>query len=136
MPVCLFYNSFNFIHYKENGYLNFALGTNSSCMFALGTNSLCLFALGTTVPCLFALVNNSPCLFALGTNFPSMFALGTNSPCLFALRLRQSLKPPYSRVYKSTITGREYKGPATYTCKTENVIYLITCTKCKKQYVG
>ncbi len=46
------------------------------------------------------------------------------------------LKPPYSRVYKNIITEREYKGPATYTCKTENVIYLITCKKCKKQYVG
>ncbi len=46
------------------------------------------------------------------------------------------LKPSYSHVYKSTVTRREYRGPATYTCKTENVIYLITCKKCKKQYVG
>ncbi len=45
-------------------------------------------------------------------------------------------KPSHSHIYKSTVTGREYKGPATYTCKSENVIYLITCKKCKKQYVG
>ncbi len=45
-------------------------------------------------------------------------------------------KPSQPRTYKSTTTGREYLGPANYTCKTENVIYLITCKKCGKQYIG
>jgi hypothetical protein len=45
-------------------------------------------------------------------------------------------KPSQTRTYKSTTTGREYKGPAKYTCKTENIIYLITCRKCSKQYIG
>ncbi len=45
-------------------------------------------------------------------------------------------KPSQSRTYKNTTTGREYKGPAKYTCKTENIIYLITCKTCGKQYVG
>ncbi len=31
---------------------------------------------------------------------------------------------------------REYKCPDKYTCNTKNVIYLITCRKCRVQYVG
>jgi len=45
-------------------------------------------------------------------------------------------KPSDNGRYKSTTTGREYQGPRNYSCKTKNVIYLITCKKCKKQYVG
>ena len=45
-------------------------------------------------------------------------------------------KPSQNQSFKSSVTGREYKGPAKYTCKTQNLIYLITCKKCKKQYVG
>ncbi len=45
-------------------------------------------------------------------------------------------KPSQNRTHKSTTTGREYKGPAKYTCKTKNIIYLITCKRCGKQYVG
>ena len=37
--------------------------------------------------------------------------------------------------FRSSTTGRTYKCPH-YTCKTANVIYLITCTLCGKQYVG
>ena len=37
---------------------------------------------------------------------------------------------------KSSVTGRTYKGPEKYTCKTRNIIYVITCKKCSKQYVG
>ncbi len=55
----------------------------------------------------------------------------TDKKCKKPWMCQFCLKPSYSHVYKSTITGREYKGPATYTCKTENVIYLITCKKCK-----
>ncbi len=55
----------------------------------------------------------------------------TDKKCKKPWMCQFCLKPPYSRVYKSTVTGREYKGPATYTCKTKNVIYLITCKKCK-----
>ncbi len=45
-------------------------------------------------------------------------------------------KPSQNRKYRSTVIGREYNGPAKYNCKTENVIYLITCRKWGKQYVG
>ena len=37
--------------------------------------------------------------------------------------------------YTSSYTGRNYTG-VNYTCETRNVVYLITCRKCKKQYVG
>ncbi len=37
--------------------------------------------------------------------------------------------------FKSSITKRSYKNPP-YTCNTRNVVYLITCSLCKKQYVG
>ncbi len=37
---------------------------------------------------------------------------------------------------RSTSTGREYRVPQKYTCNTRNVIHLITCHKCGKQYVG
>ena len=38
--------------------------------------------------------------------------------------------------YTSTHTGRSYTGPTNYKCGVRNVIYLITCRKCQKQYVG
>ena len=38
--------------------------------------------------------------------------------------------------YKSTHTGRSYTGVLPYKCGTRNVVYLITCRKCGKQYVG
>ena len=40
-----------------------------------------------------------------------------------------------NRYFTSTTTGRKYTSPP-YTCNTRNVVYLITCTLCKKQYVG
>jgi hypothetical protein len=50
--------------------------------------------------------------------------------CKFCPNIAQTI------TYRSSVTGREYTGPPKYTCKTENVIYLITCKKCKKQYIG
>ena len=38
--------------------------------------------------------------------------------------------------FKSTVTERTYTGPSKYTCRSTNLIYLITCQKCGKQYVG
>ena len=37
---------------------------------------------------------------------------------------------------KSNDTNKTYKNTNTFTCNTEGVIYLITCLKCHKQYVG
>ena len=36
----------------------------------------------------------------------------------------------------STNTGREYEAKKNVTCKSSNLIYCITCKRCKKQYVG
>ena len=38
--------------------------------------------------------------------------------------------------FKSTVTGQTFLVRASATCKTENLIYLIECKLCKKQYVG
>ena len=44
-------------------------------------------------------------------------------------------KPDLPLKYTSSYTGRSYTG-VKYTCETRNVVYLLTCRKCKKQYVG
>lgn len=38
--------------------------------------------------------------------------------------------------FRSTMTGKEYRYMPHVSCGTKNVIYLVTCSKCKKQYVG
>ena len=38
--------------------------------------------------------------------------------------------------FRSTKTKRSYPIRHNFSCNSENLIYLITCTKCKKQYVG
>ena len=38
--------------------------------------------------------------------------------------------------FKSSITGKMYKVKATTNCKTSNVVYVIECNCCRKQYMG
>ena len=38
--------------------------------------------------------------------------------------------------FSSTTTGEKFHAQATANCKTNNVVYLIQCNKCGKQYVG
>ena len=56
-------------------------------------------------------------------------------PCLRPWRCNLCQKPNTENKIKSSVTGREYRGPK-YTCNTRNVVYLITCKKCGIQYVG
>ena len=42
---------------------------------------------------------------------------------------------PSGRI-ESTQTRRKYRSPSHFTCCSNNLIYLITCTVCNKQYVG
>ena len=56
-------------------------------------------------------------------------------PCKTPWNCKFCPKPTHPGKFRSTSTGRFYKSPP-YTCNTRNVIYLITCTLCKKQYVG
>ena len=41
-----------------------------------------------------------------------------------------------SRQFYSTATKKCFRVRDSYTCSSKHVIYLITCTQCKKQYVG
>ena len=41
-----------------------------------------------------------------------------------------------SRIVKSTATDTVVELNAAVTCQTRNIIYCITCTKCKEQYIG
>ena len=54
----------------------------------------------------------------------------SNTKCKFCPLLDKS-----GRI-KSTFTGREYKSKKNVTCRSSNIIYCITCTRCQKQYVG
>ncbi len=56
-------------------------------------------------------------------------------PCKTPWNCRFCPKSTHPGKFRSTSTGRFYKSPP-YTCNTRNVIYLITCSLCKKQYVG
>ena len=38
--------------------------------------------------------------------------------------------------FRSTITKRKYRIRHSFSCTSKNIIYLITCTKCRKQYIG
>ena len=38
--------------------------------------------------------------------------------------------------FNSSVTKKSFKSTNIYTCLTVGVIYLITCRKCKKQYLG
>ena len=40
------------------------------------------------------------------------------------------------KTFQSTITNKTFKIPVNLACTTRNVIYLLTCTVCNKQYVG
>lgn len=41
-----------------------------------------------------------------------------------------------SKTFCSTRTGKTYTIRHNFSCSSKKLIYLITCTKCKKQYVG
>ncbi len=55
-----------------------------------------------------------------------------HSQCCFTCRFH--LHPATS--FRSTQTGLVYPIRHCFSCHSKNLIYLITCTKCKKQYVG
>ena len=59
------------------------------------------------------------------------------------LGMKRCLKPcemcPYilnSKEFFSTQTNEKFDVKGSFNCNTEGVVYLITCTKCNKQYVG
>ena len=42
----------------------------------------------------------------------------------------------FQNEFTCTATGETYKIRGDLTCKSDNVVYLISCKKCKQQYVG
>ena len=42
----------------------------------------------------------------------------------------------FKNEFTCTATGKTYKVRGAQTCKIDNVVYLISCKKCKQQYVG
>lgn len=66
-----------------------------------------------------------------------------NHPKRKILGLKKCLKPCNiclyvynSKDFNSTQTGRTYQMKGAFNCNTLGVVYLLTCLKCKKQYVG
>ena len=53
-----------------------------------------------------------------------------NRKCITCTHLNCNLS------FTSTVTKQKYPIRFSATCTTFNIIYLVTCTKCKKQYVG
>ena len=41
-----------------------------------------------------------------------------------------------SNEFESTVTGKRYHINSKYDCNSINVIYLLTCKRCRKQYFG
>ena len=38
--------------------------------------------------------------------------------------------------FRSQMTGKSYRLMTAVSCESQNIVYLVTCSKCKKQYVG
>ena len=75
-------------------------------------------------------VNNSISVRS-GIRSDNRFSICTSTRCL-TCRFHAS----NSDSFKSLTFGAKFHFDASFTCKTKNIIYLITCTKCDKQYVG
>ncbi len=61
-----------------------------------------------------------------------------NNPCFYTSNIVCRYCPKMDRcgTIKSNVTGRTYTTPQGGSCGSNNLIYLVTCTKCSKQYVG
>ena len=78
-------------------------------------------------------------------NFKNVLGSATFKPRLPSCKDNSQCKQPCCRTchhikmmetFKSSVTGKMYKIKATVNCKTSNVVYVIQCNCCSKQYVG
>ena len=66
---------------------------------------------------------------------PQITGVTEQNPC-DTNQCRYCSKMDTSGAVKSTHTGRNYSTPPGGTCKHNNLVYLLTCQTCNKQYVG
>ncbi len=80
--------------------------------------------------------NNSPNQHQTAGNMPvTRYTARNTTPCRHP-RCGTCKQLNCNNYFKSTSTSLQYTLRHSFTCTSANVIYLITCTKCKKQYVG
>ena len=61
---------------------------------------------------------------------------GSSEPCTPDKKLKCCKHVNETTTFKSNITGKSYTIRHTSNCKSSNIIYLLECTLCSKQYVG
>ena len=61
---------------------------------------------------------------------------GWSKPCLARADTLCCKQIVDTQIFKSNITNRSYTIYHKLTCKSEYIIYIMECIKCKKQYVG
>ncbi len=61
-----------------------------------------------------------------------------NNPCFYTSNITCRYCPKMDPTGKimSTVTGRSYTTPQGGSCGNNNLVYLVTCKKCSKEYVG
>ena len=60
---------------------------------------------------------------------------GDNAPC-GSRRCKTCQLIKRTNTFTRNTTGRRYTIRNQFTCKTKNIVYMISCNKCNKQYVG
>ena len=79
----------------------------------------------------------SPAQHTEAAKLPKIHPNTTNiSPCHHPRCSTCSTHLIYQPTFQSTRTRKSYRIRHSFTCQSKNLIYLITCTKCQKQYVG
>ena len=66
---------------------------------------------------------------------PAPPTLNGNAPCN-SRRCKCCKEIETCNTFKSKNTGRKYDIKATLTCKSKNLVYLISCKRCGLQYIG
>ena len=82
-----------------------------------------------------SLIDSAPSSPLPLTNTQPPRPLSTSVPAC-RTECKTCLMIPSTTTFKSTSNNTEYTRRIDLTCKTRNIIYLITCLKCKLQYVG
>ena len=74
-------------------------------------------------------------LLVRATMKPPQHLYERNSPC-GRPRCKSCMHIRTSFTFESATMGEKFQAHFTTNCRTKNIIYLIECRKCKKQYIG